>query len=277
MKKQIIAILMAAAMMLEGIVTSSVVAQAEETVTVNTNTSFDTAKELTLDEVYEVTLDGEEDVYYVFTPEEDGFYEFYSESEEGVDPRGELYDSEENYLSEHDDSEEGNDFSVKYRLEAGNSYYLKVNKYGEDTRSLSVAVKHITLYVEVENQNVTVKYGEDYTLESEIYNTGAALTYEWYYWEDTGWIPSEETGSTYVIDANEKIYKGYSCRVSNGIESCVIYYFTSIDTGLTLTDTDVSVSVPYGETATLTVSASGGIGALSYEWYYWDIDRKSVV
>ncbi len=279
MKKQIIAILLAAAMVLEGTATAPVVAQAEETTTVNTNTSFDTAKELMLDEVCEVTLDGAEEVYYVFTPEEDGYYDFYSESEEEVDPRAMLYDRDGNELTYHDDKENGNDFSLKYRLEADNSYYIKVFKYGGDIGSLSVGLKMATLYAENTSLDVTIKYGETASLEPEIYNTTDTLSYEWYYWEDTGWFPTEETGSTYVIDTNtnEKIYDSYCCRVSNGIDSYIIYYNIAVDTGLTLEDTDVYIEIPYGETETLTVAASGGVGSLSYEWYYWDTKLGSDV
>ncbi len=86
--------------------------------------------ELQLNKKQTVKISGES-VMLSFTPKEDGWYEFYSTGES--DTFATLSDSESNVLSECDDFDDGNNysmnFSVKCFLEAECVYYLEVDAY----------------------------------------------------------------------------------------------------------------------------------------------------
>ena len=102
-------------------------------------------KNLVLDEEILVEYDGmEESGKFVFIPEEDGTYIFYSKYANGyeTDTRAWLYgETETNELAENDDGGEGSNFEITYDLNAGSRYILKTQTYSGDAGTYLVGVK----------------------------------------------------------------------------------------------------------------------------------------
>ena len=63
-------------------------------------------------------------VYFEFVPSQSKEYRFYSTG--GLDTYGYLYDSNEYRISSNDDSGDGNNFYISYKLTAGETYYIVV-------------------------------------------------------------------------------------------------------------------------------------------------------
>lgn len=75
-----------------------------------------------------VEITGIYPIPYAFTPEETGYYQFLSDnSASGIDPwasLSEIVDGVESYLTDDDDSGNGWNFRIMYKLTAGKTYYL---------------------------------------------------------------------------------------------------------------------------------------------------------
>lgn len=84
--------------------------------------------ELQLDTVVDVEV-GKLGKTVSFTPDEDGFYRFYSISE--YDPEITLYDSTWKQIAYGGDFGESCDFNLVVELSAGKKYYAKIELYGE--------------------------------------------------------------------------------------------------------------------------------------------------
>lgn len=80
-------------------------------------------EDIELNEIKTVYLNGESEIYYYFTPEEDGYYSFYS-SNNSYDTYGTIYDLEMNVITGDDDTGEDLNFDVRWNLEAGVTYIL---------------------------------------------------------------------------------------------------------------------------------------------------------
>ena len=86
--------------------------------------------EIQLNVLTDVNIETEGDIaYFIFIPEVDGIYYFYSDSDS--DTYGYLYDLEMNLLSSCDDYEDNN-FVVEYELIAGQKYYIAASYYSSN-------------------------------------------------------------------------------------------------------------------------------------------------
>lgn len=277
-QKRVIAILLAAVMVVQGIGMAPLVARADE-VTMNENTSFDTAEELIMDTTTAVDIGMDEYLYYQFTPSETGYYTFYSEGDD-IDPEANLYNSDEESLVYSDDDGDNLNFSASYNLEEGQKYYLIVNLLSDDGGSLTIHVKKTTFYAKAEQSDVTIKYGETGVLSVNAYTDSGTLSYQWYSYdvEQDDYILIENWNSnSYTVDSSVNKTTRYYCMVSDGEDSDEVFFYITLDTGLKLEDDEVNVTIPYGGKGTLAVEASGGMGELNYEWYYYDSTEDSYV
>lgn len=97
-----------------------------------------TVKEIPALRLYEQTdglfADNNESLYYSFTPEESGFYRFNILSKSN-DIAGELLDSQ---MNETIGMNNGYDYGIKCKLEAGKTYYLKLDGWAATRFSVSV-------------------------------------------------------------------------------------------------------------------------------------------
>lgn len=87
---------------------------------------------LELDQDYMAELDNSDPVkwykWFSFTPAESGRYAFFSNAESGVDPWGDLYDSQGKRLKQGNDEAENQNFRITYEMTAGVTYYYQVIK-----------------------------------------------------------------------------------------------------------------------------------------------------
>lgn len=100
--------------------------------------SFDRAAPAVEEESYTVSIDESEQYYYFkFIPSETAWYSIYSSGD--CDTCCYLYDSERNLISEYDDyDEEDVNFYFDEEFNGGDTYYVAVRLYGEDTGEFTV-------------------------------------------------------------------------------------------------------------------------------------------
>ncbi|MCL2494138.1 MAG: hypothetical protein FWE98_00595 [Oscillospiraceae bacterium] len=95
--------------------------------------------ELKLGESKAVTLEEGEQKVFAFTPEEDGYYRFYSLDNSESDPYGYLYGPKFEFMKQNDDGGDLN-FSMTAWLKAGKTYYLCAYSYNGRGGGYKVAV-----------------------------------------------------------------------------------------------------------------------------------------
>ena len=93
--------------------------------------------------------------YFSFTPDEDGYYAFYSNSNE--DTYGYIRDENMNELVSDDDSGSGSNFKVKYQMIAGTTYILDARFYSNMTGSFDVAIEQTKFITKLEIESLPTK------------------------------------------------------------------------------------------------------------------------
>ena len=106
---------------------------------------------LELDTQYQVWV-GEDVEIYRFTPEEDGWYEFYTEGD--WDTYATLYNSNWDEILYADDTYKDNNFQLTCKLYQGYTYYLEVGAYVEDLQLANFDL-YVTETVGVEEVVIT--------------------------------------------------------------------------------------------------------------------------
>lgn len=102
---------------------------------------------LTLGQQEQVDISGKE-LWFRFTPEEDGCYVFRSENRTSGDPRGELYDANMERISGNSGGYDDGNFWISHDVQAGETFYLKAEEANYGAASYAVAVYkalHVTL------------------------------------------------------------------------------------------------------------------------------------
>ncbi|MGN0654058.1 MAG: leucine-rich repeat protein, partial [Oscillospiraceae bacterium] len=96
-------------------------------------------------ETINVSIEKNEITYIKFVPTVTETYELTSVS--SSDTYGYLYDSDKNLITSDDDSGNGYNFSLKYKMEAGKTYYYGVRFYNSSNEgSFDVRLDHVHLY-----------------------------------------------------------------------------------------------------------------------------------
>ena len=277
MKKKILALLLAAAMVLEG--TGILTVQAAIT-----NSSMDTAIEMTLDTECYVEVEEGEVAYHKFIPEESGNYIFkgvVTDYESGYsDTYAELLDEEGMIIASNDDYYDYNQFGINCKLEEGKTYYLKSNVYNTAAGSYTMVVNKMTFIAYAEESNVEIPYGSSATLHIIADSERGNVTYRWYYCDEDGneVDVSGATSSSLTVKGQKGTADSYYCFVTDGTDSATIGFNIDIDTGLCVDESSNSnVKVEYGKTAVLSANTVGGLGSLTYKWYYYDEYGESVL
>ena len=161
------------------------------------------ATEMTLGEVYPVKIvEAGKTVWFKFTPAESGRYEIYSTGRfdtyvefYGTDPTGDR-------IAENDDGNKGVNFSLKWNLEAGKTYYYRTRMLSEDVKgtfNVQIVQKKV-LSVEASDvltegiagtafytyADLTVKSADDTVISTKLsYNDRQVSVYD-----DSGYIGS---------------------------------------------------------------------------------------
>ncbi len=102
----------------------------------------ESATSLSLDGLTEITVEPDTEYLCSFTPEKTGYYRFYSVGD--VDSYATLYNADMKELVYNDDAylgENNFDFSVKYKLEAGEKYILEVAVYDVEDVTFAIGVE----------------------------------------------------------------------------------------------------------------------------------------
>ena len=149
-------------------------------------------------------------------------------------------------------------------------YCVIADKYGNSVRSNTVTLK-IPSYAKITKQPANAIVASGKTVSTSVTATGDGLTYQWYV-KDPGkssFYKSSVTGSTYGYAMTEaKSGRQAYCVITDA-------YGTSVKTNtvtlrmaapIALTSQPVDTTVAYGNTASVTVAASGE-GTLTYQWY----------
>lgn len=130
-------------------------------------------EEIELDTVYTAELPKDGYVIASFTPTESGKYAVVSDNggRDSVDPYVEIYDSEDKYIADDDDSGKGLNFYCVIDAEAGETYYICLYEYDAFEVEYDYYVKK---HIEIEHQpTVDEPYVE--------LNWELNATYQWYY------------------------------------------------------------------------------------------------
>ena len=171
---------------------------------VSSDTTGEDYPVLTLDVPYTVNITTpNEEPMFAFTPEESGVYLFYSD--DYYDTFGNLYDENMNHLAKNDDGYNGYNFLIRYTLEAGKTYYLRVFVYNDETGSFPVIVKKGTTAT-----GMVLSCGDSKTVTLGT-NMSISVTYqpELAPWEAVIWTSSDES----VVTVSNS---GYVTAVSLG-------------------------------------------------------------
>ncbi len=288
------------------------------TITATSENNLVATCEITIEEYSTIALDQSEtvelnmdkpDAYFYFTPEEDGYYVFYSNSE--YDPRGYIFDTEFNELSSNDDVGENHDFRVGYFMDAGTTYILKTEFNDSSVSgSFDVAVekaKYIT-NLEILSPPDKMEYVEG-QLDNYLTYDGLALRATWSDNSTTDW---EYGQGNYIEDqpvflnVDEDGLVNISCGgqeasftftlVENPVESIEL-----VSGSITLVEevggheengvyyydffmpSDVTIRIHYTDTSSKTVNVHDNVDGYRFSWYFdqyehpWVLDGEQYV
>lgn len=145
-----------------------------------------------------------ESAMFMFVPEEDNCYAFYSTGSE--DTYAELYDSELNRIAYNDDGGENYNFRITQELNAGETYYLKARFYSaNETGRFNIFVETTLILTGMEllspPDDTTTYEG----FEGNFDYTGLSLRTTWSDGETVDW----EYGNGNII-RGEKVHFGYN-------------------------------------------------------------------
>lgn len=235
-------------------------AQAEETV------------DLTLDQHYTISADGNISVKYIFTPSETGIYTFYAYPRTG----------EVTYLEVGFNYPDGN--GVGSSSESG-AVYMDVVLHQDEPALFTVTIEsdssctaevwlqHIEHAAAVsERSSLSTNYGSTETLAVYAFCPGETFTYEWIE------VDPNTDESVLIEGANQSSYtiesvtanKNYICNSmsSNGTFQASNCFYIIIDSNLTLEYVgEDSITVSPETPFTLAVQAHADYGEISYQWY----------
>ncbi len=150
------------------------------------------------------------------------------------------------------------------------------SRYYECIVSDGVSVSYADFYVEVNsgltvnadsNTNVTIEADETAALSVTASTNYGSLTYQWYGQNETYYYTAIDgaTGSSYKTSEAGSYY----CRVSDGYNTQNIYFYVTIDSGLTVEgDYYNEIELSPGESKELSVAAESEY-ALTYQWYVY--------
>ncbi len=223
-----------------------------------------------------VVLDGDE-AYYYFTPDEDGYYSFYSYDNDH-DTYGYLLNSDMEELKSDDDGGDGNNFKVQYRLEAGVTYILKARFWNTDNRgSFKVCVeqtKYITA-LEIVSMPEKTEYIKNYVSGDNISYYGLKLKATWSDGTTTDW----KYNFDWYIDGE------YISRDAFDVQETGNVKLTCGDASVTLTFTLIDNPVDHlelvsGSSYSYVENYNGYVSANSngeYFYYYPNIPSDAVI
>lgn len=208
--------------------------------------------QLQMDTDYSIDCsDGE--VWYTFTPDEDGYYVIYSYNSEG-DPKVYVYESDPEESTDSfsdDDGGDGNNFRLKEKFTAGNTYYVKFSTFSGDA----------TYTARVEKVAMT----------TVTFNTNKPTDIAWFEYEDPDTYEISKVSSiSKEFEVGSSISDGYISPYYDDIGLGFIGYSTDKDAMTGSTDIRVTENMQlyavWGEYVTVTYDAGEDKGGYFMVW-----------
>ncbi len=187
---------------------------------------------LELDEEVEIILSaGDRKDFFKFTPDEDGYYAFYSTGDEEEyywNPYALLHDESFNVLDKDNDSGLDNNFSLACYLTKGNTYYFEATRLkGSVDMVYSVSIKKTDVIVKTEviSKPENMRYYDGF-VEEMIDYSGLELEFTYSNGEKINWKYDEQTeidGTTVDVMLLKDDDGKYFIYVIAGFSDCSIY------------------------------------------------------
>ena len=167
---------------------------------------------------------------------------------------------------------EGNDVYYAVPAEgAGTKGYNSV-LYGRGAKQVMRAPGWISITINEQPENQLVAVGEKATLSVDAETTTDSISYQWMYTVDGGdtWKTCTSSGST-KASFSFKMYKNFSgryyvCAITDAVGNTVYTDPVLVSTPIVITEQPEDTAAAVGETATLSVAATGD--GLTYQWEY---------
>lgn len=138
-------------------------------------TGFNNATTLTLNNSASVSISSDaEELFFKFTPTKNGFYCFESFNNNG-DPVASLYNTNQQYLYNDDDSAGSANFRITYHLLNGHTYYFSVGSFDEEGADYQVVLREASSASGL--PKTTFLEGVSYSLTNQKYDQMACFTY----------------------------------------------------------------------------------------------------
>ena len=218
-------------------------------------------------------------VPFIFTPDSDGVYTFYSVSD--YDTYAYLYDSNDQELGCYYEGGEGNNFRFSEKLNAGETYLLNVAEINSEDCTCTVYVEKPSFTVLRDGQEdyMEVFAGEEVTMTVEAY-AQEPLTYTWFEgrhdWEDELHEIQDAPDASLTLTPGD--VTNYSCRITDGRNEGWRYFSISVrharawlsgyEELKNSSRQEVNLEVSPGEEAVLAIeSEKNSEDTLVYEWY----------
>lgn len=188
--------------------------------TIIPTTAFAAIPKVELNEVTTASVPEDDYARFIFTPTESGKYVVISDNggdDDNIDPYIDIYDGDNNWLTEDDDYNGTYNFYCVFEAEAGEDYYILLGnyyyaeveydfvlkKYVEITHQPTVDEPYVELNWDVEAdyqwQSVSIEYGEvtDENAEGRYANDVGPATYD----EEYGWssAPYDDYEANYFM------------------------------------------------------------------------------
>lgn len=186
---------------LKAVGTATITATSETGLSASLEVTVEDYETIELGQEMTVTIDSNTPAeYFYFTPEEDGYYSFYSYGDENYDTYGEIYSFDMDRLADDDDGGEQNHFRVKYFLEADKTYILKARFLNDNQGSFKVCVEKTNVVTSLELVSMPTKseYYEGFS-DGDIDYDGLKLKATWSDTSVTEW----EYGDSWCIDGSD--------------------------------------------------------------------------
>lgn len=240
--------------------------------------SFDKAIPISLDVEVNVEMpNGVADLYYTFTPSEDGVYIFESYNNGSMDPQISLYNSSDtnNAIGSNDDIDGSNNrnFKLTQSLTSGTVYYLKIHRYST-AGTFNFSVTKENTYYTIKFDGNGADAGSSVPLDITQKGTSTSVimgdissdvpTKTGYIFR--GWSSTQEYNKNYRIAYDSVSVGGAD---SNGVlatttQSTWTYQDYCNYTGYTGTSTTLTLYAQWESNVTnytITFNANGGTGA----------------
>ena len=138
--------------------------------------------------------------WYKFTPQSSAYYTIYTVG--SLDTVGALYDANDNLIKSNDDGGQGLNFKLVSYLTAGQTYYIKVNAFGNKTGRYSIAAISAVFVesVSITDPYITLNKGETAVLTTEVLPSYATNKSLWWQSGDNNIVTVSPEGVITAVD-----------------------------------------------------------------------------